>query len=353
MAKIDILSLASALTARHGLKKSEAQAFIKSFIETLSDGLRADKQIKIKQLGTFKITSVSARKSVNVSTGESIILEGRDKITFTPEKGIADLVNKPFAQFETTILADDVDFKEINEKYHFDEALANEDSEAQPVAAAAALLSEPEKAEEPVEPTPAPVKETVEKVVEAVAPAKAETPKVEPVEEKPSVEKPEPPVAKVAETTPETAGEEPEGPKKSRWWLWLLLLAAVLVIGGYIYCRQSGCLKSEKQDKPVIEEPVDSAKLAAQEAEKEEALIAKYNEHPMVKTGAWRIEGIDQVVKVLPGQTFKAISKAYLGNGMECYVEAVNDGKNTVEPGDEIKIPKLISKREWLKQQNQ
>lgn len=375
MAKIDIMTLAAALSSRHGLKKAEAQNFIKAFVATLNDGLRADKQVKIKELGTFKITSVSARKSVDVTTGDAIMLEGRDKISFTPDKAMADLVNKPFSQFETTVLADDVDFKEVNEKYNFDEELALEDESVQSAAPIAAALSQPVAEEQPAEPAKnAPANEE-EKPVEKVEPQIIEAhqptsvlPKDEPKGQKAVADQVEEQPAQSPEPSEETADEAPEESKKCRWWLWLLMLVAVLLCAGYFFCRQNNCqtglcqkLKgafssAEKvgvENDSVVAVPLDSAQIARQEAQKEQEIIDRANEHPLVKTGAWRIEGIAQSVTVLEGQTFKGISKAYLGDGMECYVEAVNDGKNTVQPGDVIKIPKLITKKAWLKRQNQ
>lgn len=109
--------IAAALAVKHGLPQKEAENFLTHLVDVLNDALRYEKQVKVKGLGTFKVTPVNARASVDVNTGERIVIEGRDKITFTPEASMRDWVNKPFAQFETVVINDGVDFDEIDAKY--------------------------------------------------------------------------------------------------------------------------------------------------------------------------------------------------------------------------------------------
>ena len=123
------------LTSKMGLEVAEAEAFITAMFKVVSEGLKEDKLVKIKGLGTFKLTKVSARESVDVNTGERIVIEGREKISFTPDNYMRDLVNSPFSQFETVVLSDGVDFSAIDEKYALNELeddssllLSNEDS---------------------------------------------------------------------------------------------------------------------------------------------------------------------------------------------------------------------------------
>lgn len=123
------------LTSKMGLEVAEAEAFITAMFKVVSEGLKEDKLVKIKGLGTFKLTKVSARESVDVNTGERIVIEGREKISFTPDNYMRDLVNSPFSQFETVVLSDGVDFSAIDEKYALTELeddssllLSNEDS---------------------------------------------------------------------------------------------------------------------------------------------------------------------------------------------------------------------------------
>ena len=114
MAKMAILELARAIAVRHGMTQKEAERFVNTFIDVVNDGLRNEKQLKIKGLGTFKVIDTKDRESVNVNTGERIMIGGRGKITFTPDTVMRELVNKPFAQFQTVVLNDGVDFSDID-----------------------------------------------------------------------------------------------------------------------------------------------------------------------------------------------------------------------------------------------
>ncbi|WP_308270481.1 HU family DNA-binding protein [Prevotella sp.] len=117
MAKVS--DFASELVGRYGLKEEEATEFISAMFDIICEQLDgADKQVKVKRLGTFKVTSVGARASVDVNTGERIIIEGRNKISFTPEVMLRDRVNRPFVQFETVVLNDGVDFSEIDNEFN-------------------------------------------------------------------------------------------------------------------------------------------------------------------------------------------------------------------------------------------
>lgn len=115
MSKISIAELASVLMEKHDLKRTEAELFIRQLVVVVNEALKKDKVAKLKGLGTFKVQSVSARKSVNVNTGEAIVIEGRDKISFTADAVMRDLVNAPFAQFETVVVNDGVDFSSVDD----------------------------------------------------------------------------------------------------------------------------------------------------------------------------------------------------------------------------------------------
>ena len=116
--------------SKYGLKVSDAEEFASILVDVLNEGLRTDKQVKIKGLGTFKVTSVSARESVNVNTGERIVLDGHDKISFTPDATMRDIVNAPFAQFETVNIEDDADISKIEEPVGAGDASVDEKYEA-------------------------------------------------------------------------------------------------------------------------------------------------------------------------------------------------------------------------------
>lgn len=182
MSKVSIAELASVLMEKHGLKRTEAELFIRQFVGVINDGLKSDKSVKVKGLGTFKVQAVSARKSVDVNTGEAIVIEGRDKITFTADTVMRDLVNAPFAQFETVIVNDGVDFSEIDAKHEIDNV---ETQESTPVADVKPKLVE--------EPTTAPVIESM--------PVVDHTPVVKPTEESVSI---------IEEELDSTVEEKPE-----------------------------------------------------------------------------------------------------------------------------------------------
>lgn len=126
MSKFSLNTLGKLLADKSGLSQVEAELFIRKMFDVCNQGLDADKQVKIKWLGTFKIQATKDRESINVNTGERFTIEGRDKLTFTPDNILKEIVNKPFAQFETVVVNDGVDFDEIDEKF------GEEQSEAAP-----------------------------------------------------------------------------------------------------------------------------------------------------------------------------------------------------------------------------
>ena len=130
MSKFSLNTLGKLLADKSGLSQVEAELFIRKMFDVCNQGLDADKQVKIKWLGTFKVQATKDRESINVNTGERFTIEGRDKLTFTPDNILKEIVNKPFAQFETVVVNDGVDFDEIDEKF----------GEGQPEAAPAQVI---------------------------------------------------------------------------------------------------------------------------------------------------------------------------------------------------------------------
>lgn len=117
MSKFSLNTLGKLLADKSGLSQVETELFIRKMFDVCNQGLDADKQVKIKWLGTFKVQATKDRESINVNTGERFTIEGRDKLTFTPDNILKEIVNKPFAQFETVVVNDGVDFDEIDEKF--------------------------------------------------------------------------------------------------------------------------------------------------------------------------------------------------------------------------------------------
>ena len=117
MSKISLSDLAQRLAEKSGISQQDAELFIRKMFDVANEGLQSDKLVKMKWLGTFKVMAVKDRESVDVNTGERILIEGRDKISFTPDNILKEIVNKPFAQFETVVVNDGVDFDEIDRKF--------------------------------------------------------------------------------------------------------------------------------------------------------------------------------------------------------------------------------------------
>lgn len=124
MSKNSLTVLAQKLAEKTGISQQDAELFIRKMFDVANEGLQADKQVKMKWLGTFKVTSVKDRESVDVNTGERIVIEGRDKISFTPDTILKEIINKPFAQFETVVVNDGIEFDEIDRKFEAEELLA-------------------------------------------------------------------------------------------------------------------------------------------------------------------------------------------------------------------------------------
>ena len=390
MSKLNIYDLCSVLTSKNGLDDKESHRFIKAMFDVIQEGLDEDKIVKVKGLGTFKIIEVDDRESINVNTGERVLIEGHSKLTFTPDSVMKEIVNKPFSQFETVILNEGVDFPEpVVEEPAVEDIIADEPAEGKEI------IVEPQidnkVAEQSVEEEPVAEKTVAEEPV-------AE----EPVAEEPVAEEPvaEEPVAEdsVVEFTDDNdnvqSGEENsveesvfETSNNNSILRWILSGVAVLLLilgaayGGYLYGRyelsEEIAYKQMKADlktaeittkkaqvaikKDSVAQEVDATKIGAMsidnkdesandEAKTETAKTSSDKYEAMdirVRTGAYRIIGEDRTVKAKAGQTVEDIATKLLGPGMSCYVEVYNglDGKATLKEGQTIKIPKLELKK--------
>ena len=189
---VRITDLAAAIAAKHHISQREAEHFLARMVEVMNNALRDEKQLKIKGLGTFKVASVSARESVNIHTGERIVIEGREKISFTPDAVMRDWVNKPFAQFETVVVNDGVDFDDIDRKYQNEMSAVEEDVESKlddsgSIAAAVAPVLGITEPEDAVAEEPQPIEVVEEELVTEEA-ATEEPQPIEVVEEEPVTE---------------------------------------------------------------------------------------------------------------------------------------------------------------------
>ena len=395
MSKLNIYDLCSVLTSKNGLDDKESHRFIKAIFDVIQEGLDEDKIVKVKGLGTFKIIEVDDRESINVNTGERVLIEGHSKLTFTPDSVMKEIVNKPFSQFETVILNEGVDFPEpAVEEPAVEDIIADEPAEDKEI------IVEPQidnnVAEQSVEEEP-----VAEKTV-AEEPVAEKNVAEEPVAEEPVAEEPvaEEPVSKdsVVEFTDDNdnvqSGEENsveesvfETSNNNSILRWILSGIAVLLLilgaayGGYLYGRyelsEEIAYKQMKADlktaeittkkaqvaikKDSVAQEVDATKIGAMsidnkdesandEAKTETAKTSSDKYEAMdirVRTGAYRIIGEGRTVKAKAGQTVEDIATKLLGPGMSCYVEVYNglDGKATLKEGQTIKIPKLELKK--------
>lgn len=469
MSKSNISRLAKSISSKHGLTQAEAERFISKMFEVANEGLHEDKLLKIKWLGTFKVAPVKDRESVDVNTGERIVIEGRDKISFTPDNILKEIVNKPFAQFETVVVNDGVDFSDIDEKFSLQAV------PAEPIAAempstigeqktAEASIGQPESKsfdeskntdEQKVADQP-----TAEVYPSAEAqPMVAEQPMAEEQQMQPLVgnttgeqeslvnedilTKESSLVKNASDNEAGTSNEavasnnaamsdgavpseEPAAEVGEevhshhlmipKYLVAIVCLVFVILLGGMgWFAFNFGKMQAQRDQLAMqlqtIKKPTpvatkdstqtsaeDSAALALKKKAQEDSIrmaetskavemaekteqgrvegqaltntsssqigtsskekgssqakgtapsdprSSAYDADPRVRTGAYRIVGVAQIVTVKDRQSLASLSRLYLGPGMECYVEAVN-GKNEVKVGQKIKIPKLELKR--------
>ena len=216
MAKISVNELATKLIDRKGLSKKHAVSFVNDMFDIIQRGLEQDKAVKVKGFGTFKIINVDDRESINVNTGERVLIEGHSKITFTPDAVMKELVNKPFSQFETVVLKDGVDFDDMPST---DESLIAENTEVlegSPVSEDSPAIEETDAASAPLvdffAESEVVNKEPIVLQEEPLNPQ--EEPLIE--EQKPLIETPvEEPVEEDADPTPEQEVKEPEDSEAS------------------------------------------------------------------------------------------------------------------------------------------
>ena len=405
MSKLNIYDLCSVLTSKNGLDDKESHRFIKAIFDVIQEGLDEDKIVKVKGLGTFKIIEVDDRESINVNTGERVLIEGHSKLTFTPDSVMKEIVNKPFSQFETVILNEGVDFPEpVVEEPAVEDIIADEPAEDKEIIVEPQIdnnVAEQSVEEEPVaEKTVA--KEPVAEKNVAEEPVAEKNVAEEPVAEKNVAEEPvaEEPVAgdSVVEFTDDNdnvqSGEENpveesvfETSNNNSILRWILSGVAVLLLilgaayGGYLYGRyelsEEIAYKQMKADlktaeittkkaqvaikKDSVAQEVDATKIGAMSIDNEDESVNdeakteatktssdKYEAMDIrVRTGAYRIIGEGRTVKAKAGQTVEDIATKLLGPGMSCYVEVYNglDGKATLKEGQTIKIPKLELKK--------
>ena len=401
MGRLTIQEIAKVLITKNGLEQSEANRFATELFAIIQERLEKNDLVKVKGLGTFKVITVEARESVSVRTGDRVMIGEHSKITFTPDATMKELVNKPFSQFETVLLNENVEFDDLKEHPTDNDVDEINDDLTEEELVQLEQLKQPEGPtikEELPEETPITEVQTEEPTIEEEQPEEPPT-KEDKLEETSTVA----PLIEITEEQPEEdngisenpVNEEDEDDSHS-WskWVWIafaaICLACLSAAGGYYYgCKQTAlCALSdtvivrdtvyvpESQDtaivvnpvEPVVEQKVPKVEESqVEKPQKEESQIVKpKKEEPQiekpkpasevdkyaamderVRLGAYRIVGLDHEVKVQPGQTFYSICRAHLGPDMECYIEVYNDLPRhpQIKAGQVIKIPKLQLKK--------
>lgn len=183
--KINLSQLVELFAQASGMSRVASEQFVKSFFDMISQNVISDELVKVKGLGTFKLLRMEDRESVNVNTGERFIIEGHQKISFTPDAELKELINKPFSAFGTVIITDEQ--AQVLEEMNTPEQTADTDDEP---------------ADEPAD---EPVQEPVQEPVEESVQVPVEVPVEEPVEEsaEETVEE------QVEETVPDSREETP------------------------------------------------------------------------------------------------------------------------------------------------
>ena len=464
MNKSSLSVLAKAVASKRGLTQAEAERFIATMFEVAGAGIQEDKLLKMKWLGTFKITSVKDRESVDVNTGERILIEGRDKISFTPDNILKEIINKPFAQFETVVVNDGVDFSDIDEKFanmereeelllqkeqerHDDEVVLEEQNAEQPQELDQNVRQSREE-EQSQENLPDAELQSQENLSDAelqsqenLSDAKLQSQddgekndlsqesllneeltqennqKVEqPQEVKTPISEENVALSSELKNVETSADDFSETYASDRHHLVipkyvvaLVCVVFVALLGGlcwfaFTYGKmqarqeqmemQLKAIKPQPQPKPkpTVVAPVDTAKSVVSSDDKTDAENAQANgaqannaqaDHaqlamkkkakqdsirmaqannavkmaekasvylndPRIRTGAYRIVGVEKTVTAKSGQTLAGLSKLYLGPGMECYMQAIN-GCSEIKTGQKVKVPKLELKRKGKK----
>lgn len=334
--KITLSQLARTLAQKMGMPQKKAEAFLKEFFDSIAENVKTDKLVKVKGLGTFKLIDVNDRESVNVHTGERIVIPGHSKLSFTPEASLRDAVNRPFADFQTVVINDETNLEDM-------ERVPQEEPET---------VAESEVVEQQAEP---------EVALEQESAAEQVTPSAEESEELPSSEpeKSEPePVVEVEEevvAVPEEKKEEPvkqetvkEEQKKSRGGaktFVMIVVALLLCVFSYFvghYSLLEGLLPKQKQE-PVKQQVVEAAPdtIKAEPVQVEPVEEVQYAQVP---DGKYKIVGTRKTHVMKPGDYITRIAlKEYGDKEMAQYIIVHNAFSNPdkVPIGQEIKLPEL------------
>ena len=373
--KLSWSELRRALAQRANISEKDANTFLTAFNAQLLEALKTEKQVKINGLGTFKLQAVAPRKSVDVTTGSEITIEGYNKVSFVPEAGVKELIEKVEAGEAVDALepiqklgaqADEIvdilgDLGELPK-----EEKAEEPKEEEPVA-------EEPKEEEPV------VEEPKEEEPIVAEPVIAEVPAEEPKEEEPVAEEPKEEEQK-EEVEPLIVLEKPA--KKKNYFLRALLIffiiLLILCVVGYFFLRKQVCewfdILKEKVDKIelfnkcpapseeveaaaaedelVLEVPEEAAEQVAEseapkaEVQKDQKAEAKPVATKKEEPKKAKYEELLLTEEITEGSRLAWISRKYYGHpDYWPYLYDANrdriDNPSNVPVGTQIRVPKL------------
>lgn len=405
---------AKSLTDKYGLSDNDALNFLKEMFAVITDELRNGSDatsVKVKGLGTFRMQSVNPRVSVDVNTGERILIDGRYKIVFTPEAMLRDRVNSPFAQFETFVVNEGIDFSQVDEEENEGitslEETSSDDVPSDDIPLEDIPSELPVSLEEP---------SSSEESTSSEEPSLSEESSSEESQEGNEMSKDDAQlgsaqtaahaasdvaVALMRKPTKESEDKADEADnyvqgnechrQRVRIWRYVLTFSVVVLgaIAGIVFyfnkfandnirrieqleskarinvcpapkvkSKPAAAVKavSQKVDTMAVVPSVPKSKVVTEQEEpssvKETSKVKdagvqvahksplSYDSDPRIRTGAYMIVGVSKRVKIQKGQTLKSLSKFYLGEGMECYVEAVNNYREP-KAGDMVNIPAL------------
>ena len=385
--KISLQDLINLFGEKQGMSKKDAELFVRSLFDLIEEALATEKYVKVKGFGTFKLTEVDSRESVNVNTGERIEIQGHTKVSFTPDTTMKDLINKPFAHFETVVLNDGVEFEDtpvevpdtlddtpemivpVVETTEVVEIPVPEEIPEEEVAPEIVVTEEPEVIEEPeaveeqemveetLVPEEAPVQE--EAILEEPQPTiteVAEEEKPESIEEKPSEEE-------VVETIVEEKVVEESKEKSINRILWGVIVVLVLIIlfGAYWMFLRPTDTPEVTPAPPVQEEQVATPAPIAEEKPQEETLkivqfielseeeLRKERVPSFADTLDYQIVGTQEEYTLQKGETIIRASVRFFGTKkywpyiVKHNMDVLPDPDN-IPAGIRIKIPKLVEK---------
>ncbi len=377
MAKISITDLAGVIAKQRKLSTKDVEKFISAMFLVVDKGLDADRLVKIKGLGTFKVTSVKPRESINVNTGARVVIEGHDKVSFTPDTSMRDLINKPFAQFETVVLKDDVDFSDIEHDNSDEEKRESVASNTEKEVQEEKTISSNEEEIAPQDMVQENVLEIKDDKEDCPVTAPTDNIVVSGEDGNPNdvIERRESSTITSNINTDERGEnvmveqanvDEEEFVDTQEWvsrrqykhsiiigvlsaviCLFIGLLVGIYILGDF---KHDKVAKSEfaipqvtMADKDSMTNakvnPAPGLKTSANKTE-DEVDFDKMNADPRVKMGAYNIVGIDTIITLKSGQTMKSYCRSTLGSGMLCYFQVLNDTTELGE-GAKMKVPKV------------